>query len=57
MLASSQTVAGRAFDGLLPPKPRGELSQSDTSEHTPLAAWWQWSGFPPVDGTSCLASW
>jgi hypothetical protein len=31
----------------------GELSQSDTNEHTPLAVQLRWHGFPPVDSTSC----
>jgi hypothetical protein len=38
MSASLRTVADRALDYSLPPEPSGELSQSDVSEYSPLAA-------------------
>jgi hypothetical protein len=31
----------------------GGLSQSDASEHTPLAVQQRWHGSPPIDDTSC----
>jgi hypothetical protein len=41
----------RTLVDLFPLEPSGELSQSDASEHTPLAMRWRWHGSLPADGT------
>jgi hypothetical protein len=49
----SRMALCRALVDLLLLESSGELSQSNASEHTLLAAQWRWCGFWIVDGTSC----